>query len=151
MIRRILCGLLICAPLSLFAQGSHSNTPPRLVAADLPRYPPIAEAAHITGWLKIQVTVEKGRVIGTKVLGAETKARGQDSVSTIGAPWLVSPTLENLKSWRFSSDVNGAFVVKFTYSFAGTETDQPTNPTVEVLPSLDVNVIARPVKPVVEY
>ncbi|HTV81775.1 MAG TPA: hypothetical protein VME18_03920 [Acidobacteriaceae bacterium] len=56
-----------------------------------------------------------------------------------------------MKSWRFSSDVNGSFVVKFTYSFAGTETEQPTNPTVEVLPPLDVNVIARPVKLVVEY
>lgn len=151
MLRRVLCGLLICAPLSLFGQGNQPNLPPRLVAADLPTYPPIAEAAHVTGWLRIEIAVGKGKVVGTKVVGAETKARGQDSVSTTGSLWLVNPTLENLKTWRFPPDFSGLFDVTFTYSFAGTETDYPTNPKIEILPSLDVNVIARPVKPIVEY
>jgi len=34
---------------------------------------------------------------------------------------------------------------------SGDETDSPMNPTVEMLPSLDVNITARPVKPAVMY
>jgi len=117
----------------------------------MPFSPPIAEATHTTGWLIIRITADGGIVTKAEVLRTETQSRGMSHPSKSGSQLLTAPTLEYLKSWRFSSDVNGSFVVKFTYSFAGTETEQPTNPTVEVLPPLDVNVIARPVKLVVEY
>ena len=42
-----------------------------------------------------------------------------------------------LKTWRFAADVNSEFAVTYTYAIAGEETEAPTNPTVEMLPSLD--------------
>jgi len=47
--------------------------------------------------------------------------------------------------------VTGAFTVTYTYEIAGTETDNPTNAKVEMLPSLDVKITGRPVKPTVMY
>lgn len=61
----------------------------------------------------------------------------------------IGGTVANLKTWRFADDVNGTFTVTYTYVIAGDETDSVTNPTVEMLPSLDVNITARPVKPTV--
>jgi hypothetical protein len=68
-----------------------------------------------------------------------------------GQRFLETATVANLKTWRFAADVNGEFPVTYSYSIAGDETDNPTNPRVEMLPSLDVNITARPVKPTVNY
>ena len=68
-----------------------------------------------------------------------------------GQRFLETPTAENLKTWRFAADVNREFAVTYTYAIAGDETDSVTNPTVEMLPSLDVNITARPVKSTVQY
>jgi outer membrane biosynthesis protein TonB len=151
MLRRTIGVLLFAVSSIAGAQTDRTQALPRLLGADLPRYPALAEAAHITGWLKIRVTVENGKVIRTDLIGAQTKGRGSDVVSTSGSPFLVNPTLENLKSWRFATDVSDSFVVTITYRFAGPETDQLTNPAVEVLPSLDVTITARPVKPIEMY
>lgn len=45
----------------------------------------------------------------------------------------------------------GEFPVTYSYSIAGDETDRPTNPILEMLPSLNVKITARPVKPTVNY
>jgi hypothetical protein len=143
---------MLALTLPALAQSSvRPHEVPRLVSADLPRYPPIAEAAHITGWLKVRITIQNGGVVNEEVLSTETTARGISGVSKDGSPYLTTPTLTNLKSWRFDSDINDSIIVKFTYDIAGTETDRPTNPKVEILPSLDVNITARPVKPTVMY
>ena len=142
--------MLIVLPYAALAQGDQSHLPPRLISADLPNYPAIAQAAHITGWLKIRVTVNKGRIVTTDVLNTEAR----DDKSHIfhqSLQFLTTPTLTNLKTWRFDPDANGTFLVSFTYAIAGTETDAPTTPKIEVLPSLDVSVTARPVKPTVNY
>jgi hypothetical protein len=151
MLRKTIGLLLLGVSPVVFAQTTTGHSVPRLVGADLPRYPPIAEAAHVTGWIRIRLSIESGKVIRTEVVSAETRARGTDAVSAAGSPFLVNPTLETLKSWRFAPDVADSLVVTFTYGFAGSETDQPTNPSVEILPSLDVNITARPIKPVVMY
>ena len=39
----------------------------------------------------------------------------------------------------------------YTYEISGEPTDEPTNPKVEMLPSLNVKITARPVKPTVNY
>ena len=70
---------------------------------------------------------------------------------TAGQRYLESPTVENLKTWRFAADVNGVFTVTYTYAIFGTETEEPTNAKVTILPSLDVEITARPVKPTVNY
>jgi hypothetical protein len=39
----------------------------------------------------------------------------------------------------------------YTYEISGSETDEPTNTRVEVFPSLDVKITARPLKSTVNY
>jgi hypothetical protein len=64
---------------------------------------------------------------------------------------LETSTVENLKTWRFAADVNGVFTVTYKYAISGTESEGPTNAKVTILPSLDVEITARPVKPTVNY
>jgi hypothetical protein len=129
----------------LMAVSASSQTPtnaavpavPLLQGATLPIYPPICRAARITGKVVVAVTVSGGKVTGTEVKS--------------GSRYLANGTVANLQTWRFASDVNGQFTVTFNYAITGDETDNPTNPTVEMLSSLDVNITARPVKPTVQY
>ncbi len=100
--------------------------------AALPKYPPIAKAAHITGKVVVRVTVEHGVVVKTDVLSKPDVASGQRL--------LESPTVESLKTWRFAAQVTDSFTVTYTYEISGTETDEPTNAKVEILPSLDVKI-----------
>ncbi len=102
-------------------------------------YPPIAKAAHITGRVIVRVTVKGGLVEKADVLSKPDVASGGRLLET--------PTVENVKTWRFAADMTGAFTVTYTYEISGTETDDPTNAKVEMLPSLDVKITARPVKP----
>lgn len=128
--------------LALPAMGHARSTKPNgaipiLLNAELPTYPPVWRTAHITGKVTALVTVRHGRVIKTQVKS--------------GNHFLRFPTIENLKSWRFAKTVNARFTVTFTFELAGTPTDAPTNPKVEILPSLDVMITGRPVKPTVNY
>ena len=140
-------GLLAVVLMAVSASGQtapDAATPvvPILQGAAVPVYPPIAKAAHVTGKVIVRVTVKDGLVVKTVVLS---------KLDPSGQRFLETPTVENLKTWRFSVDVNGEFSVTYTYAISGDETDNPTNPRVEMLPSLDVNITARPVKPTAQY
>ena len=143
-----IAGLLVAVSLAVSASGQaapNTATPavPLLQGAALPLYPPIAKAAHVTGKVIVRITVKDGLIVQTDVLS-------KPAVSS-GGRFLESPTVENLKTWHFAADVSGAFTVTYTYEIAGTETDDPTNAKVEMLPSLDVKITGRPVKPTVMY
>jgi hypothetical protein len=129
--------------LSLSGQYGSAAAVPVLQGAALPMYPPIAKAAHVSGKLILRATVKDGLVVKTDVLSKADVAAGQR--------YLESPTVENLKRWRFAADVNGVFTVTYTYAISGPETAEPTNAKVTILPSLDVEITARPVKPTVNY
>jgi hypothetical protein len=131
---QVVLGLLLSVPV-LGQTTSKPSVPevPILMAADLPMYPPIWRIAHLSGKVVVSVTVKSGRVVGTEVKSGEAH--------------LQVPTISNLKTWRFATDVNDTFTVTYTYAISGEESVDPTNPTVEMLPSLDVNITARPVKP----
>jgi hypothetical protein len=120
------------------------------MTAGMPYYPPLAEAAHITGWVQVRIKVERGKIVQAEVVQSEAKDRDSRVRKEI-TPWLCNSTLGYLKTWSFDSGIDTSFLVKFTYKIAGSETDEPTTPKIEVLPSLDVNITARPIKPVVEY
>ena len=124
------------------ASADLNYSAPILQEAAQPRYPPIAKAAHVTGKVSVRVTVKDGKVVKTDVVS---------KLDPAGQRFLETPTVENLKTWRFDANVTTEFTVTYTYAFAGDETDSPTNPTIEMLPSLDVNITARPLKPVVMY
>lgn len=119
-----------------------TSATPILLNGALPVYPPIARAARVTGQVTVKVTVKSGAVVRVEVLS---------KLSPAVLRFLEPPTSENIKTWRFAVDVSGEFPVTYTYSIAGEETDVLTNPTVEILPSLDVSISARPVKPTVMY
>jgi hypothetical protein len=131
-------GLALVVP-GLGQTSSAATAPevPILRAAALPMYPPIWRLAHVTGKVVVLVTVKDGSVVGTDVKSGE--------------PHLQTPAITNLRTWHFDDRVNGTFTVTYTYSISGEETSGATNPKVELLPSLDVNITARPVKPTVLY
>ncbi len=136
--RLALLGLILAVP--AFGQTTApAEAPPILQGAALPMYPPIAKAAHITGKVIVRVTVKDGLVVKTDVLSKPDVRSGQR--------FLESPTVENLKTWRFAAAVTGEYTVTYTYEISGEESEQPTNARVEMLPSLDVKITARPVKP----
>ena len=130
----LIFALLLAVP--VFAQTSSSETA-ILEQAAIPGYPPIARAAHITGKVVVNITVNAGKVTNTKVKS--------------GNHFLALGTVANLNTWRFQNDVYGTFTITYTYSISGGESLSPTNPHVEILPSLDVNITVRPVKPTVNY
>jgi hypothetical protein len=141
---QLVFGLLLAVP--AFGQTTLAPTAPAvpiLREAALPMYPPIAKVAHITGKVIVRVTVKDGLVVKTDVLSKPDVRSGQR--------FLESPTVENLKTWRFAADVTGEYTVTYTYEISGEESEQPTNARVEMLPSLDVKITARPVKPTVNY
>jgi len=124
------------------AAADLSHEVPILRESALPMYPPIAKAARVTGKVVVRVTVRDGVVVKTDVLS---------KLDPSGQRFLETPTVENLKTWRFATDVNSEFTVTYSYTIAGEATEGPTNSTVEMLPSLDVNITAQPVKPAVMH
>jgi hypothetical protein len=141
-----LCALSAVVLTAAFASSqtapSAAPAPPILQGAALPVYPPIAKAAHVTGKVMMRVTIKDGQVVKTEPLSKLGPA-----VQRL----LETPTAENLKTWRFASNVTGVFTATYTYEIFGEETEEPTNAKVEMLPSLDVKITARPVKPTVMY
>jgi len=151
---KCLCALLFALSLACFAQVNSSKSSqdvPRVISAGLPRYPPIAEAARVTGRVTVRLTVKSGKVVKTEVINADVRNGSHILLPQTGSHWLTVPTEENVKSWQFESSVNGTFAVNYIYEISGTESDNPTNPKIEILPSLDVTITARPVKPTVNY
>jgi hypothetical protein len=113
--RRALLGLILAVP--VFGQTTPpAAAPPILQGAILPMYPPIAKAAHVTGRVVVRVSVKDGLIVQTEVLSKPAVVSG--------GRLLESPTLENLKTWRFAADVMGAFTVTYTYEISGTETEE---------------------------
>ena len=101
--------------------------------ADVPLYPAVARAARQSGEVHVRVSVKRGMVTGT-----ETQSSAP--------PILVGASKENVSTWRFSPDVDGAFDVLYIYELAKEEVTVPENPRIEMrLPSL-VRITANPTK-----
>lgn len=136
-LNRVALGLL----LAITASGQVDPVPgpavPILLQSALPIYPPIWRAAHISGKVAVLVNVKGGRVVEADVQSGDSH--------------LARPTVSNIKTWRFGKNVGGTFNVTYIYEISGEPSDEATNPLVEVLPSLDVKITARPVKPTVNY
>jgi len=126
----LLCALLLASQL-LAAQETHEY--PLVVRAEAPLYPPLACMAKIMGKIEVQFTVRSGEVVAT-----EAKA---------GHPLLVKATTENVRSWRFSSEVNGTFATTFEYRVEGNETPTMQNPKVEMQLPAFVKITAAPTMP----
>jgi hypothetical protein len=126
---------------------------PQLLHADIPLYPPVAWSAHFGGTVEIELHVANGRVTQSRIvhfsimpMGGSKKGEFTEAERDKLQLYLTSPTLENLKSWRFQPEERAVFVVKFIYQIDGEETQAPENPRVDWdLPS--IKIIAKPFKP----
>jgi TonB family protein len=81
----------IATPFVVGAQNVSVDSNGRKIRSKVvPAYPDIARTAHITGKVKIEVTIAAdGHVEGTKVVG--------------GSPVLVNAAIEALNKWRFEA------------------------------------------------
>jgi outer membrane biosynthesis protein TonB len=123
-----LAAMTLCQP--ALSQGSAT---PILASASVPTYPPIWQFAQIQGKVVVRIMIRNGIVVNTEIKSGDNRL--QDS------------TIANLKTWRFGNGVNTAITIAYTYQISGEPTDGLTNPTVKILPNLDVRITARPVKP----
>ena len=140
MLKKSIVLLLLVCSTGIIAQSHRVRGLPHLAGADIPFYPRIARAAKVSGWIKVRVTVEAGKVTKLDVL--ETKGKSGSQILEHGSRLLTDPTLANLRTWHFDSTVNDSFVVTYTYVLASV---YPTeNPKIEISPSLDVTVTTAP-------
>ena len=163
MTRRIAVAILLLTGFALGQtsadnQGTEARHYPSLIHAELPLYPPVAWTAHVTGTVEIQITVEKGSVVDGQVksveieiIGPDNRPRNDHRTKLAVTPYLVNPTLANVKTWEFEPEERTTFLVKYVYRIEGEETPLPENPKVELdLPYL-VKVTARPFEPTRSY
>lgn len=87
----LLLGGTIAGPFVVKAQNVSVDSNGRKIRSKVvPAYPDIARTAHITGKVKIEVTISAdGRVTATRVVG--------------GSPVLVNAAIEALNKWRFEA------------------------------------------------
>jgi hypothetical protein len=127
---------------------------PRVLHAELPLYPPIALAAHISGTVEIQVAVVNGGVVDAHVKSLEIQitdplnhAVYDNQAKSKVSPYLSNPSLTNVKTWQFQPEDRADFVVHYIYQIVGEQTSLPENPRVELDLPILVKVTAKPFKP----
>lgn len=135
-------------------QGNMGTHYPRVIRGELPLYPPVAHTAHISGTIDIEVTVEKGvvtyatvRSVDVQIIDPSNRAVYDEQARIKAGRSLSNPSVENVKTWRFTSEDRAVFMVRFIYRIQGEATPQAENQRIELdLPHV-VTVIARPFKP----
>ena len=125
---------------------------PILLSAEMPLYPPIARGAHLSGVVKIYVSVEDGVVKHAELVHGEVMMRNskKELSKTVENKLLVhiaNPSLKNVETWEFVPEYKGGFTVTFIYEIEGEETIFPENPKVEMELPFVVKVKIKPVKP----
>ena len=115
------------------AQETRSPQYLLVVQGQMPLYPVVAKTARVSGSVRLQVTVKDGEVVAAQV--------------TSGNPLLASPTVANVKTWKFYKTVSATFTTTFTYQLEKEEAPEASNPTtIELeLPTL-VKITAKPTK-----
>jgi TonB family protein len=104
-----------------------------VVHADVPLYPSLALAAHQSGTVRLRISVKQGAVLSADALSS-------------APPILQQAAKDNVSTWRFTPDVNGALEVKYIYELEEADRVVPENPRISMqLPSV-VRITAKPVK-----
>ncbi|MCP4539503.1 MAG: TonB family protein [Chloroflexi bacterium] len=97
------------------------------IAMALPKYPPAARALDAQGIVIVGVTVSAGEV---------TRAEVQ-----YGDPVLIEEALANVRTWRFSPEVNTSFSVDYEFRFEKRPMNEGRNPALEMRLPYFVKVI----------
>src|SRR5262245_26789890 len=94
--------LLVLLAATTWGQTGEPHFPPA-IRAELPLYPPLPRAAHVTGTVEIQATLQGGAVADARVVSVELRNREGQSISgqtdTPVARSFSSPILANIKTW----------------------------------------------------
>ena len=155
---RVIIVVLFClinmSMLDINGGDSVSSRYPLLLRSEVPFYPPVAESLLFGGTVEIDVVVEDGIVKDAKVKfeaieipsgeGWQSKVKGEGNGFM---RYLTTPSLENLKTWRFDPLAKGRFTVTFIYKIEGEETLFPENHKIELDLPLTIKITARPLKP----
>jgi hypothetical protein len=104
-----------------------------VVDGRIPLYPELAKVARVSGIVNLRVSVKKGNVI---------EADAKSSAPLI----LVNAAVDNIKTWSFTPDSNGALDVKYVYELEKEESAAPENPRVEMQLPFLVKITARATK-----
>jgi hypothetical protein len=124
--------LALLSPQLVTAQETKSPRYPLVVQGDIPLYPTLAKTAHVSGNVRVLVTVKDGEIVSTDV--------------TFGNPLLASAAISNIKTWKFDNTTNASFTTTFTYELEKEETAEASNPKIELeLPAV-VKITAKPPK-----
>jgi hypothetical protein len=100
---------------------------------EMPLYPVLAKTARVSGSVRLEVTVKDGDVVATQAIS--------------GNPLLASPTIANVKTWKFYKTDSGTFTTTFTYLLEREESPGASNPTkIELELPTSVKITARPPK-----
>lgn len=154
--RKIVRGTLAVACMVVVALVAWAQTEhyPLISHADVPLYPPLARALNLTGTVEIQLVIAKGIVTDAQVKSVVINCRNCAPLTDEGekkvGKYLSLPSIANIQSWRFDSEENATFVVRYVYRIEGAETERAENPDVEVNLPL-ISVTAKPIKPTVSY
>jgi hypothetical protein len=123
-------GLMIIGYMSLpsFAQDTADELPV-VITGEMPLYPLIAQAAHISGIVKVRVTTDGKNVTS---LDAES-----------GPAMLVKFVKENIKTWEFLGHKPTTFVTTFEYHIEDTVHCGYSNVTTTLHLPLEVHISAN--------
>lgn len=103
---------------------------PRVVHADVPDYPRLAQLALIQGKVKVKFTVKGGEV--------------QATVLQSGHPLLATATIANIKTWHFGREVNGSITTEFEYRIKVDKGKTNQNPRIEMQLPTFVRITIEP-------
>ena len=171
-VKTITIVLFCLIDISAFSQNSDVVTPnhyPRLLQAEVPIYPGVAEGLRFGGTIEIDVVVEDGIIKNAKVKreaieipnGEEgwksnvkreriqppdDEEKWQSHINKL-MEYLTVPSLEYLKTWRFDPLAKDSFTITFIYKIEGEETYLPESPKIEMDLPLTIKVTTKPSKP----
>jgi TonB family protein len=100
---------LLCFTLSMALVAAAQTDEPVLSSLNMPKYPALARQAGVEGIVKLTFTLE----------GMGTEPTNIQVIS--GYPLLNSPTIENVRTWRFNNSyaVERKYEITFEYRITG--------------------------------
>jgi hypothetical protein len=105
--------VLSIGALGTSAVTSRPVSPPSVVSAQVPFYPPILQKAHIDGRVELRITTDGEHPVSV--------------VSVSGQPMLTKAAIENVKTWVFAQHESTTFRATFWYRLLESDCDAACN------------------------
>ena len=109
---------------------------PRVAAASVPLYPPLARATHVEGTVHVKINTDGRRVVATHV---------ED-----GHGLLAEAAEKNVQTWEFQIHEPTSFIVTYRYKLVPGLKGDPENPEVILRLPTEVEVRIMPKPPILD-